>query len=337
MNARSLWFSRPKEIEFREEEVEPPRGDEILVQALYSGISHGTEMLVYRGEVPRDLELDAFLTTIKGSFRFPVKYGYSSVGKVVELGSIASRLCRGDVVFVHHPHQTSYVVPENMAVKLPQDSSPMLGVFVANLETALNCILDSDVRLGESVAIFGQGVIGLLVTQLAKKCGADKVFTVDRIERRREVSRKLGADFSFGLDNDPAQAIKELTDGTGVDVVIEASGSPEALDYAIKSAAFEGLVVVVSWYGTKPATLHLGEQFHRERIKIKSSQVSHVNAALAPRWSVKRRTDMVIKLLPQLNLDELISDVVPFEEAQAAYEKIDKAPEETLQVVLSYV
>jgi 2-desacetyl-2-hydroxyethyl bacteriochlorophyllide A dehydrogenase len=337
MNARSLWFSRPKEIEFREEEVEPPRGDEILVQALYSGISHGTEMLVYRGDVPRDLELDASLTTIKGSFRFPVKYGYSSVGKVVELGSIASRLCRGDVVFVHHPHQTSYVVPENMAVKLPQDSSPMLGVFVANLETALNCILDSDVRLGESVAIFGQGVIGLLVTQLAKKCGADKVFTVDRIERRREVSRKLGADFSFGLDNDPAQAIKELTDGTGVDVVIEASGSPEALDYAIKSAAFEGLVVVVSWYGTKPATLHLGEQFHRERIKIKSSQVSHVNAALAPRWSVKRRTDMVIKLLPQLNLDELISDVVPFEEAQAAYEKIDKAPEETLQVVLSYV
>ncbi len=337
MNARSLWFRRPKEIEFREEEVEPPKGDEMLVQALYSGISHGTEMLVYRGEVPRDLELDASLTTIKGSFRFPIKYGYSSVGKVVELGSAASKLCRGDVVFVHHPHQTSYVVPENMAVKLPQDSSPMLGVFVANLETALNCILDSDVRLGESVAIFGQGIIGLLITQLVKKCGADKVFTVDRIEQRREVSRKLGADFTFGLDNNPAEVIRELTDGTGVDVVIEASGSPDALDYAIKSAAFEGLVVVVSWYGTKPVTLHLGEQFHRERIKIKSSQVSHVNAALAPRWSVKRRTDMVIKLLPQLNLDELISDIFPFEEAQDDYEKIEKTPEEVLQVVLSYV
>ncbi len=337
MNARSLWFSKPREVEFREEEVEPPKGDEILVETLYSGISHGTEMLVYRGDVSEDLELDPSLITMKGSFRFPIKYGYSSVGRVVELGAEASRLCRGDVVFVHHPHQTRYVVPENMAVKLPQDISPMLGVFVANLEAALNCLLDSEVKLGESVAIFGQGVIGLLVMQLVRKCGADKVFTVDRIEKRRVVSRKLGADFTFDPDNSPAQAIRELTDGTGADVVIEASGSPDALDSAIKSAAFQGLVVVLSWYGTKPVTLHLGEEFHRERIEIKSSQVSHLNSALTPRWSIKRRMDVVLKLLPQLNLDELISDVFPFEEAQIAYEKIDKSPEEVLQVVLDYV
>ena len=337
MKARSLWFSRPREVEFREEDVVPPKGDEILVETLYSGISHGTEMLVYRGDVSGDLELDPSLITMKGSFRFPIKYGYSSVGRVVELGAETSRLCRGDVIFVHHPHQTRYVVPENMAVKLPQDTSPMLGVFVANLESALNCLLDSEVRLGDSVAIFGQGVMGLLIMQLVRKCGADKVFTVDRIEKRRVVSRKLGADFTFDPDNNPAQAIRELTDGMGADVVIEASGSPDALDTAIKSAAFQGLVVVLSWYGTKPVTLHLGEEFHRDRIMIKSSQVSHLNSALTPRWSIKRRMDVVLKLLPQLNLGELISDVFPFEEAQSAYEKIDKTPEEVLQVVLDYV
>lgn len=337
MKAKSLWFSRPREVEFREEEAEPPKGDEILVETLYSGISHGTEMLVYRGDVSGDLELDPSLITMKGSFRFPIKYGYSSVGRVVELGTETSRLHLGDIVFVHHPHQTKYVVPENMAVKLPQDISPMLGVFVANLEAALNCLLDSEVRLGESVAIFGQGVMGLLITQLVRKCGAVKVFTVDRIEKRRVVSRELGADFTFDPDNNPAQAIRELTDGIGADVVIEASGSPDALDTAIKSAAFQGLVVVLSWYGTKPVTLHLGEEFHRDRIKIKSSQVSHLNSALTPRWSIKRRMDVVLKLLPQLDLGELISDVFPFEEAQSAYEKIDKSPEEVLQVVLDYV
>ncbi len=337
MKARSLWFSSPREIEFREEEAEPPKGDEIMVETLYSGISHGTEMLVYRGDVPGDLELDPSLITMKGSFRFPIKYGYSSVGRVVELGAETTKLCCGDVIFVHHPHQTKYVIPETMAVKLPQDVSPMLGVFVANLEAAINCLLDSEVRLGESVAIFGQGVMGLLITQLVRKCGADKVFTVDRIETRRVVSRKLGADFTFDPDNNPAQAIRELTDGIGADVVIEASGSPDALDSAIKSAAFQGLVVVLSWYGTKPVTLRLGEEFHRQRIKIKSSQVSHLNSALTPRWSIKRRMDVVLKLLPQLNLGELISDVFPFEEAQAAYDKIDKTPEEVLQVVLDYV
>jgi threonine dehydrogenase-like Zn-dependent dehydrogenase len=96
-------------------------------------------------------------------------------------------------------------------------------------------------------------------------------------------------------------------------------------------------VVVVSWYGTKPVTLHLGKEFHRKRIKIKSSQVSHLNSALTPRWSIKRRMSLALKLLPQLELNELISDIYPFEEAQSAYEKIDKNPEEVLQVVFSYV
>jgi len=338
MKSESLWFARAREAELREEEVEAPKGDQVLVEALYSGISHGTEMLVYRGEVPQDLELDSSLKTMKGSFRFPIKYGYSSVGKVVQLGPGASRLSLDDVVFVHHPHQTRFVVSEDVAVKLPPGVAPILGVFTANLETAFNCLLDAGTRAGESAAIFGQGVIGLLVTQLMKRYGADRVFAIDGIGRRREVSRELGADVAIDPQrDDPAQAIRELTGGAGADVVVEASGAPEALESAIASAAFEGLVVVLSWYGVKPVTLHLGKEFHRQRVTVKSSQVSHLNPALGPRWSMKRRMETVLRLLSQLRLEELISDIVPFEQAPSAFEKIDGKPEEVLQVVLSYV
>lgn len=308
------------------------------MEALYSGISHGTEMLVYRGEVPQELELDSSLKTMKGSFSFPIKYGYSSVGKVVQLGPNACRLCVNDVVFVHHPHQTHYVASEEAVVRLAPGVAPILGVFTANLETAFNCLLDADIRPGETVAIFGQGVVGLLVTQLAKRFGAGRVFTVDGIAGRRGVSEAVGADVSIDPhEHDPAQAIRELTGGAGADVVVEASGAPEALDGAVASAAFEGLVVVVSWYGVKPVTLHLGREFHRQRVSIRSSQVSHLNPALRPRWNTGRRMETVLRLLSQLRLEELISDIVPFEQASSAFEKIDSKPEEVVQVVLSYV
>ncbi|MDY6917456.1 MAG: zinc-binding alcohol dehydrogenase [Chloroflexota bacterium] len=338
MKASSLWFCSPRRVEFREENVEPPDGGDVLVEALYSGISHGTEMLVYRGEVPGDMALDLTLTTMKGGFGYPVKYGYASVGRVIKLGPDAARLREGDVVFVHHPHQTLYTVSEKAAVKLPADVDTMLGVFVANLESALNCLLDCGIRLGESVAVFGQGVVGLLIAQLARRSGAGTVVTVDRIEGRRAVSLASGADYS--LDPEPggaSAAIRDLTGGAGADVVIEASGSPDALDDAIRSAVFQGQVVVVSWYGSKPATLHLGNEFHRQRIRIKSSQVSSIDPALTPRWSTARRMDVVLKLLPQLDLSGLVSDVFTFDEAQQAYEKIDGRPEEVLQVVLKYV
>jgi threonine dehydrogenase-like Zn-dependent dehydrogenase len=148
----------------------------------------------------------------------------------------------------------------------------------------------------------------------------------------------LGADVAFDpMADDVPQAIRENTEGRGADVIVEASGSPEALNEAIKVVAFQGTVVVVSWYGIKPVALSLGEEFHRNRIRIKSSQVSYIDPALTPRWSAKRRMSLALKLLPQLNLEGLISHIYPFEEAPKAYEKIDKNPEEVLQVILKYV
>jgi len=136
MKSKSLWFLHQKEVGFREEELDTTRGNEILVETLYSGISHGTERLIYRGEVAEGLQLNSLIKTIKGQFPFPVKYGYSNVGKVVDTGEKVSGLQKGDVIFAFNPHETKYVIPEKEAVKLPADISPLHGVFIPGVETA---------------------------------------------------------------------------------------------------------------------------------------------------------------------------------------------------------
>ena len=336
LNARSLWFEAPRRVGFRDTPVAGPGKGEIQVRALYSGISQGTELLVYRGQVAPDLPLDLGLTTMEGSFRFPIKYGYASVGEVLEVGTAVTALRPGERVFVHYPHQSAYVVHAARAIPLPTDLPPMYGVFLASLETAFNIVLDSRLHLGETVAIFGQGVVGLLLTQLLRKAGAELVIAIDRFERRRALAQQLGAHLVFPPTEDIAQQIRACTDGRGADVVIEASGAPEALTPAIRAVADQATVVVVSWYGSKPVMLSLGEEFHRGRLTLKSSQVSRLDPSLAPRWTLERRLQTVLHWLPVLPLDRLISHRYPFAEASRAYAQADQHPEEVVQVVFDY-
>lgn len=334
--SRSLWFEGPRRIGFRETPLPPPQEGEIQVRALYSAVSHGTELLVYRGQVAPDLPLDIGLTTMEGSFRFPIKYGYASVGEVSAVGPGVTGLRSGDRVFVHYPHQTAYVVGASRAVKLPAGLPPGHGVFLATLETAFNVVLDSHIHIGETVAIFGQGVVGLLLTQLARRAGAEVIIAIDRFERRRALARQLGADIVLDPGEDVAQLIRAHTDGRGADVVVEVSGAPEALAPAIRAVADQATVVVVSWYGTKSVTLPLGEEFHRGRLMLKSSQVSRLDPSLLPRWTLDRRLQTALRWLPHLALDPLISHRYPFPEASRAYELIDQHPEEVVQVLLEY-
>jgi 2-desacetyl-2-hydroxyethyl bacteriochlorophyllide A dehydrogenase len=318
-------------VELRREEPGELGPADVRIDAIASAISHGTEMLVLRGQVPAGLELD--LPTLRGGFEFPIKYGYASVGRVVEAGPDAT-LEPGQAVFVHHPHQSSYVVPSTRPVSLPEDLDPLLGVFLANLETAINIVLDAAPRFGERVAIFGQGVVGLLVTQLVRRAGASTIVVVEPVPARRELATRLGADHALA----PVEAesvIHELTEGTGVDVAIEVSGNVAALQLALDSLAFGGTAVVCSWYGTKPVALQLGGGFHRRRPRILSSQVSSIDGALQPRWSHRRRLRLALNLLPKLDLAPLISHRVPLEHAPAAYALIDQHPEQTVQVVLT--
>ncbi len=335
--AVSVWFTSPRTVELRAASARPPATGEVRIEALYSGISHGSEMMVYRGDVPAGLSLDSSLPTLQGSFSFPVKYGYASAGRVVDVGDDVSVLSEGDLVFALNPHETCYTVPATVVIRLPQALDPRVGVFAANLETALNALLDAAPRLGERVVVIGQGVVGLLITQLARRAGASLVITSDLYEKRRQLSLSAGADMAV----DPsakslAECVSAMTGGTGADVVIEASGQPRAVDDAVAAAAHEGRVVIVSWYGTKRAELALGTDFHRKRLTLKSSQVSNLAPSLTPRWTILRRRDLAVRYLSELFLDELISHVLTFDRAAEAYRLIDEQPGEVVQVVLDY-
>lgn len=291
-------------------------------------------MLVYRGEIPSDLPLD--LPTLQGSYAFPIKYGYSAVGLVLDTGPNIEDLAPGDLIFVHHPHQDVFTVPAAMPVRLPQGLDPLLGVFVANLETAVNILHDTPLKLGETALVFGQGVVGLLVAQLLRLAGAGRVLTVDPLGKRRNLALDVGVDDAFEPGEGLNARVLEATGGRGADVVIEVSGSGAALQAAVECVADEGTVVVASWYGMKPVALALGGHFHRGRVRLRSSQVGRLNPELAPRWDRLRRMETVIGLLSSLQLEELISHRLSFEDAPEAYRMLDESPGEAVQVIFVY-
>jgi 2-desacetyl-2-hydroxyethyl bacteriochlorophyllide A dehydrogenase len=331
----AVWFPAAGVAEIRSEPPQPVGPTDVRVRAVVSGLSAGSELLVYRGLAPSDIPPD--LPTVEGDFRLPIKFGYASVGTVVEVGTDVAGLEADDLVFAHHPHQTEYVVPADFPIRLPKGLPVERGVFAANLETAATVVLDAHHRLEEAVLVVGQGIVGLLVTMLLKRAGARPVIAVDLHERRRDAAVRAGADQALGPGDRLVPQVLELTGGRGVDVAVEASGSPAALQSCIDTAAFGGTVMVASWYGTREVTLALGGAFHRRRLRLVSSQVSTLDPTLSPRWSRERRTELVRSLLTELPLEDLISHRFPFSAAASAYELLETKPEECLQVVLDYV
>jgi 2-desacetyl-2-hydroxyethyl bacteriochlorophyllide A dehydrogenase len=329
--AAAVWFPRARSVELRTEELSEPGPDEVRVRAALSAISHGTEMLVYRGEVDADLALD--LPTLVGGYGFPLKYGYASVGHAIAVGPDVRGVREGDLVFALHPHQDEYVVPQSLVRPLPRGIAPEQGVFLANIETAINVVLDAKPRLGEVVAVFGQGVVGLLVTQLLRRSGT-RVVAVEPSPLRRSFAERCGAEAAIAPGD--RALVREFTSGRGADIAIEASGSPSALQEAIDCVAPEGTVVVCSWYGDKPVPLVLGGNFHRGRVRVISSQVGRIDPSLAPRWDRERRMELATELLGDLVLADLITHRIPFARAAEAYALLDGRAAETVQVVLDY-
>ncbi len=329
----AVWIAAPRQVEVRREERRTPGPKDVRVAAVVSGVSAGSELLVYRGLAPPDLDPD--LPTVAGSFALPVKFGYASVGRVVEVGAAVSSPAVGDLVFVHHPHQSEYVVPADFPLPLPAAVPPNVGVFTANLETAVTVALDAAPRLGEAVLVVGQGVVGLLITMLLGRV-AGTVITVDGFERRRDASLRAGAGHALAPHDDLAVEVRDLTDGRGADVVVEVTGEPRALQSCLDAVAFGGTIIVASWYGTRPVTLDLGAAFHRRRVRLVSSQVSTLDPSLSGRWTRERRSELVRQLLGQLPLGGLISHRFPIADAERAYRLLDEQPGEALQVVLEY-
>jgi 2-desacetyl-2-hydroxyethyl bacteriochlorophyllide A dehydrogenase len=330
--ARAAWIVAPRQVELREELVPPPGPGEVRIAAIASAISHGTELLVYRGEVEPTLPLD--LPTLAGSFALPIKYGYASVGRVLDVGEGVDGLAPGDRVFALHPHQDIYLAPTRLVSRLPEGLLPGFGLFFANAETALNIAHDAAPRLGETAVVFGQGVVGLLTAQTLRLAGAARVIAVEPDERRRALALEYGADAALAPGPALADELRAHNEGRLADLAVEVSGAPAALQVAIDAVMDEGTVVVASWYGRKPVTLDLGARFHRGRIRLRSSQVGRLAPETGPRWDHRRRSAAVAAMLPRLRLDGLVSHVVPFEGVAKAYRVADVG--RARQVMMTY-
>jgi 2-desacetyl-2-hydroxyethyl bacteriochlorophyllide A dehydrogenase len=322
VQTRELWFTAPNQVELRLGPMPRAQGDRVLARALASGLSQGTEMLLFSGEgcEPFDPSLDE-----PGAPRYPRRYGYSWVGEVIDIGDAVSGLSVGDRVFALASHGDVHDLPSDAARRIDPDIPATRAVLAANLETAVNCVWDSGVSLGDRVVVFGAGVVGLLVAWLCARVTSD-VRVFEPAEPRHNMARRLGLVAAASPDTFDLDA----------DIVIEASGKPSALDAAVACAGQEGRVVVVSNYGARRHELNLGDRFHRRRLTIRSSQVSAIPAERRARWSVQRRFATVQSLLRAPELDELVDHVVDFANAPDAYRQLRQTPGNWLQTVFVY-
>jgi hypothetical protein len=314
-DSRAFWIAAPGRGEIRSERLTMPSADEVLVRTFFSGISRGTEALVFHGHVPASEYQRMRAPFQSGEFPAPVKYGYASVG-LVEQGPDD---LLGRTVFVLYPHQTRYVVPAASVHVVPDAVPPSRAVLAANLETAINGVWDAGVQIGDRVAVVGAGTVGCLVAWLAGRMLDCVVDLVDVNPARAAIARGLGVRF-FAPD-----AVPE-----GADVVIHASGSAEGLAVALKIAALEAIVVELSWYGDRAVPVALGEGFHARRLTLKSSQVGSVAASQRSRWDTRRRVQFALTLLAHTELDGLITGESAFDALPEVMSRLSTAPGDTL-------
>lgn len=307
-DARALWIVGPEEAEYRDVDVKPGPGD-LEIETLFTGISRGTERLVFTGGVPES-EYDTMRAPFQeGDFPYPVKYGYSAVGRALNTEKA------GQLVFALFPHQTSFAVPHDAALPVPGNVPAERAVLAANMETALNITWDAGVGAGDRVVVIGAGVVGALSGYLCARMPGTEVCLVDIDPSREALAKALGCDF----------ALPDKARGNA-DVVIHASATSEGLAMAIDLAGTEAAIIEASWYGATMTHVPLGGAFHQRRLRIVGSQVGRVPAHRAARWTYARRLAKALQLLADPVLDVLISGETAFDELAENYEAILKDP-----------
>lgn len=343
-----LIVESPRKIAFREYEDPPLTDNQVLVRTTVSGVKSGTEINLYRGQNPFvaevwDPDLRLFRPPEEGETVkpfFPHSLGSWATGVVVAVGPQVRRWKPGDLVHGEWKHRQTAILPE---ARLHPVDSPERGegmLFTDPAKFALAAIHDAEIKLGDRVAIFGMGAIGLLAVQMARLNGARQVFAVDPIEGRLELARRLGADVGLNPSQcDVALAIKRATAGKGVDVALEISGVYPALQEAIRCACQGGRVVAASYYGAQEMAVDLSREWHHNRITLRSSMpvwdCPHRNY---PAWDHERieREAMALLLSGAVDARPLIGERVPFAEAARAYAMIDQAPDERVKILLTY-
>jgi threonine dehydrogenase-like Zn-dependent dehydrogenase len=335
-----------RQLAFEDLPVNPLGPNEVRIRTLHSGISAGTELSQYRGTSPFmsrqwDLANRVFRDAKTPSWTFPVRnLGYEEAGEIVETGSAVTRGRVGDRVFGTWGHRTMHVMTEGDAADrlIPTGADPRIGIFSHIGAVALNGAHDARIRMGDLVVVFGLGVPGQIVLQAARASGAT-VIGVDPVAGRRAMAEKLGADRTLDPTAAPiSDVIKGETNGRGADICIEVSGAPAALAEAMRTVAYASRVVAMGFFQGEARGLQLGDEFHHNRIELISSQISGVAPDASHRWSKLRLWQTAVRLQHEgrLNLLPLITDAVPFTEAPALFERLDKGDPAILQSVLDF-
>jgi 2-desacetyl-2-hydroxyethyl bacteriochlorophyllide A dehydrogenase len=333
---RYLSFIAPYQVEVVSQPAPNPQPGQIVVRTLLSAISPGSEMLIYRGQFPSELPVDETLPALSGSFRYPLRYGYSAVGEVIEIGESVDPAWLGKRVFAFQPHGSHYLASPDEVQVLPAGIDLEDAVFLPNMETAVNFLMDGAPLIGEDVVVFGQGIVGLLTSALLMQYPLNQLITLDRYPRRREASIALGVSHCLDpLEQEFTQVMANFLPG-GADLAYEISGAPEALDLAISVTGFAGRIVIGSWYGQKRASLNLGGHFHRSRIRLISSQVSTISPEISGRWNKPRRFNLAWEMLRECEPSRWVTHRFPIEQAPAAYQLLQEHPEDAIQVLFTY-
>jgi 2-desacetyl-2-hydroxyethyl bacteriochlorophyllide A dehydrogenase len=326
--AETVRFVAPYVVELAEVTVPEHRAGEVLVRAELSGISGGTEMLAYRGELDSSSPRDETLGALAGRFEYPFTYGYSVVGTVE---ASRSEVREGERVFAFHPHQSRFVISAADVVRIGA-TDPRTATLFPLVETALQISLDAGVRYREVVAVVGLGPVGILAAILLMRSSAT-VIGGDPKPWRRQAAEVCGLE-AVGPEA-LGDTVRTATRGRGADVIVEASGNPEALGESLGLLSTEAVAIVASWYGAKSVMLPLGAEFHRRRLEIRSSQVSMIGGR-AVRWDRRRRLEETQTLLAKLPLSALASHTFPLERAPDAYAALDRGDDGVVHVALAY-
>jgi threonine dehydrogenase-like Zn-dependent dehydrogenase len=305
--ARALWYVGRGRAELRTLTLPSLQPGEARVRTLWTGLSRGTERLVFDGQVSMFESVRMRAPMQEGDFPYPVKYGYCAVG-VVEDGP---QEFLGRTVFALHPHQDRFTAPASLLVPVLETVPSRRAALAANMETALNALWDSGAGPGDRIVVVGAGVVGLLAGYLAARMPGAEVTMVDIELSREALARRLGCAFRKPIDTT-----------VEADVVFHASATAPGLACALACAGAEATVVEMSWYGNAPVNAPLGLDFHSRRLRLISSQVGQVAPSRRPRWSHRRRLEKAMSLLADERLDALITEEVPFEELPQALPRL---------------
>jgi len=306
--AKRLIHYSPELSGFEGFELKSLKDDEVVVLSIVSGISLGTEKKVALGQVSEKAQKSMGVPYMSGNFKFPVGYGYSLVGKVIE----GDENWLGKRVFLMHPHQHLCVVKKSDLIEIPDIINDQKATLTSNMETALNGFWDGEIEAGEKILVIGFGLIGALLSGVIKTNVQNSIQILEKNPIRRRIAESMGM-----------ETIADIEDSE-FDVVYNTAGNGPSIESAFKALKHEGRLIELSWYGDKKVCIDLGSDFHIKRLKIISSQVSHIPKRMSHSFDFRSRKEEVIKLLKNPWFDQLPIEEIDFKEAPQFFNDLRK-------------